>query len=54
MSDEVIVRSRNTETPFRKALRNFIIEIKEETEGKPFKPLSYPRSLVNRPIFSPQ
>jgi threonyl-tRNA synthetase len=54
MSDEVIVRSRNTETPYRKALRNFIIEIKEETEGKPFKPLSYPRSLVNRPIFSPQ
>jgi threonyl-tRNA synthetase len=52
-SDEVIVRSRSTLTSNRKALQEFIIEVKEETKGKPFKPLSYPRSLANRPIFSP-
>jgi threonyl-tRNA synthetase len=51
-SDEVIVRSRSTLTSNRKPLQEFIVEVIEETKGKPFKPLSYPRSLANRPIFS--
>jgi threonyl-tRNA synthetase len=51
-SNEVMVRDRSTLTSNRKALQEFIIQIKEDTKGKPFKPLLYPRTLANRPIFS--
>jgi threonyl-tRNA synthetase len=53
-SDEVMVRRRNTATSEKKVLQDFIIEVKEEIKGKPFRPLSYPRNLANRPVFSPQ
>ena len=52
-SDVLSVRDREAGKKIRKLkLKELIIEIKEKTEDKPFKPLTLPKLLSKRPQFA--
>ncbi|MDH5266728.1 MAG: His/Gly/Thr/Pro-type tRNA ligase C-terminal domain-containing protein, partial [Candidatus Bathyarchaeota archaeon] len=50
-SGMVAVRDRETRKIRKMSLRELLDEVKEKTEGKPFRALTLPRLLSQRPQF---
>ena len=51
-SDQLPIRIRKTGTTEKVSLDELALKIKKDVGNKPFRPLSYPRNLSNRPIFN--